>query len=282
MKLGIVLRLMGKSSQPEVVMACARAADRSPLDELWVPDHIAIPPDDAEGSDGRYLDPLASLAVLAGATKRIGLGTGVLILPYRPPIPTAKWVATIQELSGGRLRLGVGVGWMKAEFRALGVDRRRRGELTDRALATLRRCFDAEDDVVEENGQPFYFRPRPPRPPIFVGGAAPHALERAVRFGDGWMPMGAEPEKLAPEVRQLREIAQRAGRPMPEVVAFGSIPVDEPQRGAEQLARLAKIGVTRFATGARYATPDEFRRGLDGIVAVREALDQEPDAGKSR
>ena len=272
MKLGIVLRLMGKSSQPEVLMACARAADRSPIDELWVPDHIAISPDDAEGSEGRYLDPLASLAVLAGSTKRIGLGTGVLILPYRPAVPTAKWLATIQELSGYRLRLGVGVGWMKAEFRALGVDRRRRGEISDRTLDTLRRCFDAEDDVVEENGQPFYFRPRPPRPPIFVGGAAPHALERAVRFGDGWMPMGAEPEKLAPAVRQLHELAQRADRPVPEVVALGGVPLDEPQRGAEQLARLSEIGVTRFATGVRYATTDEFHRGLDGLVAVQEAL----------
>jgi alkanesulfonate monooxygenase SsuD/methylene tetrahydromethanopterin reductase-like flavin-dependent oxidoreductase (luciferase family) len=139
-------------------------------------------------------------------------------------------------------------------------------------MDTLRRCFDAEDDVVEENGQTFYFRPRPPRPPIFVGGGAPHALERAVRFGDGWMPMGAEPEKLAPHVAQLREMAQRAGRPVPEVVTLGGIRLDEPRRGAEQLARLAEIGVTRFATGTRYATPDEFRRGLDALVAVREAL----------
>jgi probable F420-dependent oxidoreductase len=272
MQLGIVLRLMGPASQAELVMACARAADRSPIDELWVPDHIAIPPDDAEGSGGRYLDALASLAVLAGVTDRIGLGTGVLVLPYRPPIPTAKWVATIQELSGGRLRLGVGVGWMRTEFRVLGVDPRRRGELTDRALDALRRCFDAADDVVHENGQPFYFRPRPARPPIFVGGAAPQALERAARFGDGWMPMSADPDELAPDVRRLREIGASAGKPTPEVVAFGTVPMEDPRRAAEQLARLAEIGVTRFATGTRYATADEFRRGLDGLVAVREAL----------
>lgn len=272
MKLGIVLRLMGESSQPDVVVGCARAADESPLDELWVPDHIAIPPDDAEGSGGRYLDPLASLAVLAGVTTRIGLGTGVLILPYRPALPTAKWVATIQEFSGGRLQLGVGVGWMHAEFRALGLERGRRGELADRALDTLRRCFDAEDDVVEENGQPFLFRPRPPRPPIFVGGAPPHALERAVRFGDGWMPMTAEPDQLAPAVRQLHDLADRAGKPTPEVVALGGVPMDDPPRAAAQLAQMGEIGVTRFATGGRYATVDEFRRGLDGLVAVREAL----------
>src|SRR5207245_7134965 len=96
---------------------------------VGVVDHIAIPPYDAEGSDGRYLDPLATLAFLAGVTTRVGLGTAVLVLPYRPALPTAKWIATVQELSGGRLNLGVGVGWMAAEFRALGVDLRRRGAI---------------------------------------------------------------------------------------------------------------------------------------------------------
>ena len=82
-----------------------------------------------------------SLAYLAGATTRVGLGTAVLVLPYRPALPTAKWIATVQELSGGRLLLGVGVGWMAAEFRAVGVDLRRRGAVTDATLAFLARCF---------------------------------------------------------------------------------------------------------------------------------------------
>src|SRR5512143_1541367 len=131
MQLGLYLRNMGPQSAPDVLLACARTAEDAGVDELWVADHVAIPPDDAEGSGGRYLDPLATLAVLAGATSRIGLGTGVLVLPYRPPLPTAKWVATIQELSGGRLLLGVGAGWMEAEFRAVGVDRNQRGRITD-------------------------------------------------------------------------------------------------------------------------------------------------------
>jgi len=111
-------------------------------------------PDAAEGSDGRDLDPLATLAFLAGATQRIGLGTAVLILPYRPALRTAKWIATIQELSGGRLRLGVGVGWMRAEFRAAGVDRARRGGIADETLAVLHECIaKGGDDVVAAMGR---------------------------------------------------------------------------------------------------------------------------------
>src|SRR5947209_8917288 len=169
MQLGVVLRNMGAQSTRETLVAAARAADAlSAVADLWVADHIAIPPDDAEGSDGRYLDPLATLAFLAGVTTRVGLGTSVLVVPYRPPLPTAKVVATVQELSGGRLLLGVGVGWMAAEFRALGIDPRRRGPITDQTLTFINRCFAA--DAVEANGQPFLFRPRPPAPPLFIGG----------------------------------------------------------------------------------------------------------------
>ena len=118
----------------------------------------------------------------------------MLILPYRNPVVTAKVLATLDVLLHGRVTLGVGVGWMEPEFRALGVPRRKRGALSDATLDLLKRCFAA--DEVEENGQTFLFRPRPPRPPIYVGGWPPHAFERAVRYGDGWMPMSGDPERL--------------------------------------------------------------------------------------
>lgn len=267
MKLGVVVRNMGPQSTRETVLACARAAEAAGLDDVWVTDHIAIPPDDAEGSLGRYLDPLATLAFLAGVTSRIGLGTGVLILPYRPPLPMAKWIATVQELSGGRLRLGVGAGWMDAEFRALGVDRSRRGALTDECLDFLQRCF--AHDVVESHGQRFLFRPRPERPPIFVGGAAPHALERAVRFGDGWMPMGADSEKLRAPIEELRRLAADAGRPAPEVVAMARLPLHDATRAAEQLEALTEVGVTRFVHGDRYADETAFMDIADALGALR-------------
>lgn len=268
MKLGLALRTMGPEATRDRVRECARVAEAEGVDELWVPDHVAIPPDDAEGSEGHYLDPLATLAFLAGSTERIGLGTGVLVLPYRPPLPTAKWVATIQELAGGRLRLGVGVGWMAAEFRALGVDRHRRGEITDATLRFLRRCF-AEDEV-EAHGQRFLFRPRPPAPPIFVGGSGPHALARAARLGEGWMPVGwADPEALRHPVAHLQRLAREAGRGPLEVVCMTRLPLEDAGRARAQLEALADVGVTRIAHGDRVTDPAAYGRMAVRLVALR-------------
>src|SRR5689334_19673865 len=267
MHLGIVVRNMGAQSTRETLLAVARAADTAPgVADLWVADHVAIPPDDAEGSDGRYLDPLGTLAFLAGATTRVGLGTSVLVLPYRPPLATAKWIATVQELSGGRLRLGVGVGWMAAEFRAVGVDLRRRGAIADETLAFVDRCFAA--DLVEANGQPFLFRPRPPRPPVFIGGAPPHAFRRALAHGAGWMPTGLDPDTLAPLAIELRSAAARAGLPTPEIAVMTRLPLDDRSAGRDRIARYAAAGATRLIHGARYADAGEFVAILERLAAL--------------
>ena len=258
MNLGLYLRNMGPQSSRETVLECARAAEAAGIDDLWVADHIAIPPDQSEGSNGRYLDPLATLAYLAGATERIGLGTGVLVLPYRAPLATAKWVATIQELSAGRLLFGVGVGWMKEEFRAVGADVGKRATITDETLAFLNRCFAS--DEVEANGQPFLFRPRPPKPPIIVGGGAPQALRRAARYGDGWMPMGLDAETLRPLAEDLRGRMQKAGKPAPEIVVGATLALNDPPRAAAQAQAFAAAGATRIVHGWRYADGAEFAR----------------------
>ncbi len=269
MKLGIVIRNMGPQSEPNLLLECARTAEAVGLDDIFVTDHLAIPPNDAEGSNGRYLDPLATLAYLAGATDRIGLGTGVLNLPYRPPLPTAKWVATVQELSFGRLLLGVGIGWMKPEFQALGVDRSQRGRLSDETLRFLHECFSA--DEVEANGQRFLFRPRPARPPIFVGGAPPHALDRAARYGDGWMPMGGEPEDLAREIVKLKELAAAARRSADlECVCMTGLPLDDPAAARDRLAAFEAAGVTRMVIGTgRYPDAAAFRKTAEALAALR-------------
>lgn len=270
MHIGVTLRNMGDQSTAATMASCAAAAEAAGMESIWVVDHIAIPPDDAEGSGGRYVDPLVSLAWLAGRTTTIRVGVGVLILPYRPPLPTAKQVASIQELSGGRLLFGVGIGWMDPEFRALGVDRHSRGRLADATLAFLRNCF--ENDEVTANGQTFLFRPRPAPPPIYVGGRPPHALARAARFGDGWLPMGMTPEKLPSARAEYAEHCAAAGREPGEVVVMGGLPLEDPGAAGARLNEFAEAGASRFVFGGRYEHADDYRRRLDALVAARDRL----------
>ena len=271
MHIGVTLRNMGEQSTAATMATCALAAEDAGMESIWVVDHIAIPPDDAEGSGGRYVDPLVSLAWLAGLTTSIRVGVGVLILPYRPQLPTAKQIASIQELSSGRLLLGVGIGWMDPEFRALGVNRHARGRISDATLAFLRDCFDGDDDVVAVNGQSFLFRPKPETPPIYVGGGPPHALKRAARYGDGWLPMGMTAEKLPARKAQYAEYCEQAGREVGEIVVMGGLPSDA-GAAAENLHALAEAGASRFVYGGRYTDADEYRQRLDFLVAARERM----------
>jgi len=167
--------------------------------------------------------------------------------------------------------LGVGAGWMAAEFRAVGVPRARRGTITDTTLAFFNRCFAS--DEVELNGQRFLFLPRPPRPRIFVGGAAPYALKRTVRFGDGWMPMGGDPDGLRPPIERLREMAAIAGKPVPEVALVTTLPLDDPPHAAERARAFAAVGVTRLIHASRYADAVAFVAAADRFTTyVRPAL----------
>lgn len=258
---------MGAAATAACIRHCAQAAEAIDLAHIWTVDHIAIPPDDAEGSDGRWLDPLATLAFLAAATSRIHLGVSVLVLPYRPALPTAKWVATIQELSGGRLRLGIGPGWMEPEFRVLGVARKARGKITDETVDFIRACFAAPNDTLSANDQPFLFRPNPPQPPIYVGGMTDAALARAIRCADGWLPMGIEPEKLRPRIERLTEMAAAANRKRPDIILIGTLP-ESRTAAVEQLAACAELGATDYIQASRY----DDERGFDAIITRLEDL----------
>ena len=192
MKFGIAIRNMGPQSTMPTIKACALAAERLGYDALFVSDHLCIPPDQTEGSGGRYLDVLATLSFIAGATERIRLGISVLVVPYRPAVFTAKLIATIQELSAERMILGVGSGWMRPEFEALGVDFKKRGALTTETLRVIRHLFEHEAEPYHGeliSFPAFVFKPRPKCPPIWIGGNGANAIKRVLEFGDGWHPM---------------------------------------------------------------------------------------------
>jgi probable F420-dependent oxidoreductase len=267
MKFGVVIRNMGPQSTRETIAACARAVEEAGFEAAFVVDHLAIPPDQTEGSGGRYLDPLTTLAYLAGITQRIRLGVSVLVLPYRPAVLMAKQVATLQELSGGRLILGAGVGWLRQEFAVLGVDPRKRGALTDETLQILHTLF--ANDVNSYEGKlvhfpAFVFAPRPARPPIWIGGSGPKALERTLRFGDAYYPIGLRPDELSQIGAYLREEAEKRGRAVPELIVGGMIREGVPEAMIDRIAAYRDAGASFYVLGlGRYANADAFRRGVE-------------------
>lgn len=272
MKLGLNIRNWGPYATPENLLECAQIADRSTLDSIWLNDHIGFPP---KGWNNEYglsqdmasiLDPLGMLAFLAAATNRINLGTGVLILPYRPKMPTAKLLATAQVLSNERLLIGVGPGYLAEEFVALGVDRTKRGKITDETLDFLHRAF--EDERVTENGQDLILKPQPKRPPFLIGGAPQVAIPRAVRRGDGWIPVGILPTDLKPHVDEFNQRAADAGRPQMETIVMKTLPLDNPQQATDMIGAYGDAGATRIVHTQNYNTPAEYREIIDQLTSI--------------
>src|SRR6266852_8234763 len=248
MKFAVAIRNMGPQSSRTAIRACARIAEQAGFDALFVSDHLCIPPDQTEGSGGRYLDVLATLAFIAGATDKIRLGVSVLVVPYRPAVLTAKQVATIQELSGERMILGVGVGWMKPEFDALGVDKRQRGRITDETLRVIRHLFahDAEaykGDLVSFPA--FVFSPRPAPPAIWIGGNSAKALARVLEFGDGWHPM-MPADKLTAAVAELNQQLAAKHRSQVDIVVRRGMRFDDLGAAKAKLQAERDAGATYF------------------------------------
>src|SRR5258708_4190246 len=208
-------------------------------------------------------DPLIPLAYVAAITKTIKLATGILILPQRHPIYTAKEVATLDLLSGGRVMLGIGSGWLKEEFEALGIDFHRRGAMTDEAIRAMRSLWRDGPSSFEGkhfNFGPLHSYPKPVRHnvPIHVGGHSPAAARRAGRYGDGFFPTVVNPEKLKPLFDLVRSEAQKAGRNPAEIefTCMGSMKLDN-------LKALADIGVSRVVTTPPSTDPESLKRGLE-------------------
>jgi probable F420-dependent oxidoreductase len=201
---GVILPNYGRDSSPEAIRRTTELAVELGFDSVWTTEHIIVGP---EGVDpyGRVYDPLVTLGWIAGWTDRLGLGTSIVLAALHNPMHLAKEVATLQELSGGRFRLGIGVGWHEDEYRFMGVPFKERGRRTDEAVRLMRALWSG---VHEFEGEFWSFHdataePHPsPQPEIWVGGSSPRAIRRARELGDVWHPSrGSDPE----HVRHVKE-----------------------------------------------------------------------------
>ncbi len=218
MQIGLCLPHFGRPLDPGRLQQVAQKADARGLDSLWVTDHVIVPKDVYIAYREEMLDPLAVLAWLVGVTERIALGTSVIILPYRSPLPVAKLLASIDVLSGGRLIFGAGVGWMEGEFAALGVPFRERASRTDEALSLFQKVWTEREPEIETRRHRLHgvvASPMPlqrPRPPIWIGGASEGAYRRVARHGDGWHSTAATPEAFRQGADAVRRHWAEAGR----------------------------------------------------------------------
>jgi probable F420-dependent oxidoreductase len=278
MKLGFSLPVAGAWATPANQVRVAQQAERLGYHSLWVLQRLlypVVPQNDYPPMPGgpwpdcfeSVADPVVSLAFVAGATSRIRLGTSVLVMPYYTPVMLAKQLATLDRVSGGRLDVGLGVGWSRDEYEAVGVPYEKRGQRADEFLACLKAIWT--EDPVEFRGE-FYrvprasVRPRPvqvPHPPITVGGYGMAAVRRAVTFGDGFSGGNVPFDRVAPLVQALRETAERAGRDPArlQVVCGGTFrPFDVPRGRVrrplfgsldeirEDVRRYAELGLTEL------------------------------------
>jgi probable F420-dependent oxidoreductase len=218
MKLGICLPHYGRAIEVDRMLDVARAAEAHDLDSVWVTDHVIVPATASVIYREHMLDPLAVLPWLAGVTRRIELGTSVVILPYRSPIPVAKLLASVDVLSGGRLIVGAAIGWLEGEFEALGVPFKERVSRSEEALELFRALWTQERPEIVTRHHRLHdvvFSPMPlskPRPPLWVGGNSEGALRRVARLGDGWHATATNRDAFRAGAETLARFWKDAGR----------------------------------------------------------------------
>jgi probable F420-dependent oxidoreductase len=276
MKLGICLPHYGRPIEVGRLLDVARRAEARGLDSIWVTDHVIVPRDMAIVYREAMLDPLAVLPWLAAVTERITIGTSVIILPYRSPLPVAKLLASVDVLSGGRLIFGAGIGWMEEEFAALGVPIRERASRTDEALTLIERVWTDEYPELDTRYHRLHgvqASPLPlqkPRPPIWIGGSSDGAFRRTARHGDGWHATGTDHATFGQGAAAVRRYWTEAGRQGdPELSFRVSLLVDGVHRPAADMGLLRG----RYAIRGSIGQVTEILRGYRDLGASHAVLD---------
>jgi probable F420-dependent oxidoreductase len=243
----------------DTILMLARAIEEIGYDQIDLFDHVTVglpSPDRRESREATpiLLEPMVTLGAIASVTSRVGIGTGVLVLPQRQPALVAKQVSTLDVISGGRVRLGVGVGWQASEYESLGVPFRERGRRMDEAIELMRAYWTVPSVTFEGafyRAEAMAMDPKPVQPggpAIWIGGDSSAALRRAGRLGDGWIVMmnsdelaGVASEKLA----ILRDAAEEAGRDPGEIGLQARISeAHDLDRIGERVAALRELGFT--------------------------------------
>jgi probable F420-dependent oxidoreductase len=280
MKFGVNLLNFGPGACPDALMHWAMLTEALGYHFLMTSDHLVLTPDVQARYPAPFYEPFTTLGWLAGLTRRIEIGSTVVIIPYRSPLQVARMAANVDQFSGGRLLLGVGVGWAQQEFAALGVPFHRRGALTDEYLAALKTLWT--HDVASFEGRYVAFTevhtaPRPvrtPHPPIWVGGASDAAIRRAVRFGDAWHPNRVRPGWLKDiGLPRLRQFADAEGNAVPALcprirLRLTETPLPNNQRlvGEGTLDQMRADLEALQVMGAQYVLLDTF---FDDVEATR-------------
>jgi probable F420-dependent oxidoreductase len=274
MQIGIHLPHIGRKAGPEAIRRAAVQAEDLGFDDAWASEHIIVPKDAPYPPSAIFYDPVLTLTWAAAYTKRIGLGTSVLVLPMRHPLPLAKELATLQNLSEGRLILGAGVGWLEAEFAALGAPFRERGRRMDEGIAMMRAVWTEDPVSFSARTIPAVIAdmrslPQPVRPiPIWIDGSSEPALKRAIRL-DGWHGSRVSPEQAAPIVKRLR-----AARPGPDFAISVRNGWDGRDDGAlaARLAAYRDAGVGHVLVEPGERTLDDWLRAVERIVRAAQSV----------
>jgi probable F420-dependent oxidoreductase len=276
MKIGLYL-VLTDASMP--VTELASAIEARGFDSIWVPEHSHIPTTGSTPYPGRgpvtrdfarTLDPFVALSAAASVTTTLKLGTGICLLIQRDTIHTAKTVATLDHLSGGRVLFGVGGGWNKPEMENHGCTYATRFQRLEEQLQALKAIWSEEEAEFHGeyvNFDPMWCWPKPvtrPNPPIFIGGETDHTLRRVVKYADGWLPRVRDPDHVLTGIGRLRAFARAAGRDEGSIAisAFG-LPAK-----AEAIQPFRDAGVERAIVALAPGTPDDTLRRLDRYAAL--------------
>ena len=281
MKIGVAMAF-SQHTPPSFIRDAVQLVEEKGVHAIWVPEHVLFFPDYAStypysdsgripGDPEGLLDPFTALTFIASCTERVRLGTGICLVPQRQPVYTAKMVADVDYLSGGRVDFGVGIGWLKEEFDNLGADFSKRAKLCDEYIDAMKALWS--DGVTEFSGPsvtltPCHFNPKPvqkPHPPIYFGGESDAALKRVARQGDGWYGYDMSPTELATRLQALDAALDGAGRSRDDITLIVG-PNRHPVT-AETVPQYRDLGVDQLVVPVFGSSVDKLGVRVDALLA---------------